>query len=190
VGVNTTITVNLLVDENGEPRDIKIVRGAGFGLDEGAIRAMESWRFEPGTKEGKPFPTPLTVELHLQALDKAHHGQTARLNFDLAPGVQRPELIEGKIPSNPDPPADASLRIRFTVGRDGRPTNFQIFEAHNREWSDLALEEMAGWRFRPAVREGQPEEINGIFELTVSRSAPENYPTLSRRLEAVPPPAP
>ena len=180
-GVNTTIMVSLVVNEDGAPQDIKVVRGAGFGLDEMAIRAIETWRFEPATKEGKPFAAPTQVELHFNLLDKAHHNQTAWLNFGLASGVERPELIKGKIPSNPDQPGDASLRVRFTVGPDGAPRNFQIFETNNQEWTDRALQEMAQWRFRPAMREGRPEEVYGLLELTVSRQAPENRPTLRRR---------
>jgi TonB family protein len=189
-GVNAAIVVSLLVNENGAPRDINVVRGAGFGLDERAIRAIEAWRFEPATKEGKPFAAPTHVELHFSVLDKAHASQTARLNFGLAPGVERPELIKGKIPSNPDQPGDASLRVRFTVGPDGQPKNFQTFETNNQEWTDRALQEMADWRFRPAMREGQPEEVYGVLELTVSRQAPENRPTLRRSLVTVSPAAP
>jgi len=189
-GVNTTIVVSFVVNENGAPQDIKVVRGAGFGLDERATRAIETWRFEPATREGKPFPLPNHVEMHLTTLDKAHAGQNARLNFGLSPDVERPELIKGKIPSNPDQPGDASLRIRFTVGPDGQPKNFQIFETNNQEWTGRAVQEMAGWRFRPATREGQPEEVYGVFELTVSGQAPENRPTLRPSLVTISPPEP
>jgi hypothetical protein len=124
-------------------------------------------------------------------LDRTRAGQTARLNFGLAPDVERPELIKGKIPSNPDQPGDASLRVRFTVGPDGRPKNFQTFETNNREWTDGALHEMAGWRFRPAMRAGRPEEVNGLFELTVSQPQPlGNFPTLRRSLVTILPPEP
>lgn len=180
--VNTTIVVSLVVDENGTARDIQIVRGAGFGLDEMAIRAVKSARFEPGAKEGKPFAAPTHVDLRFSVLDRSHRGQTARLNFSLDPGVERPKLIKGRIPSNPDPPADASLRVRFTVSPDGQPRSFQTFETNNPEWTQRVLREMAEWRFRPAMREGQPEEVNGILELTASQpEALDNLPALLRR---------
>lgn len=92
-GVSTTITVSLVVNENGVPEDIRVVRGAGFGLDEMAVRAIESWRFEPAVREGKPFKTSSRVALHFNLPDKAHADQTARLHFDLPPGLERPQLI-------------------------------------------------------------------------------------------------
>jgi TonB family protein len=188
--VNSTVTVSLVVSENGAPQDIKVVHGAGFGLDEMAVRAIGTWRFEPGAKEGKPFPASTHVDLHFKIFDQTHAGQIARLNFSLAPGVERPELIEGKIPSNPDQPGDASMRVRFAVSPDGQPKNFQTFETNNPEWTERALQKMNDWRFRPAVRAGQPEEVNGVFELTVSQQAPQNHATLRRSLVTILPPEP
>jgi TonB family protein len=181
-GVNTAIMVTLVVDENGLPRDLKVVRSAGFGLDEAAIRAIETWRFEPAVKEGKPFPSSTHVEIHFTTLDKAHHGQDARLSFGLAPDDERPELIAGEMPSNPEPAADAAFRVRFTVGADGLPKDFQTFESNNLAWTERALRDMADWRFRPAMHAGQPEEATGVFELAASQQAQENRPTLRRSL--------
>jgi TonB family protein len=189
VAVNTSVSLSLVINENGEPQDIKVVRGAGFGLDEMAIRAIQSWRFEPGTKKGQPYAAPTHIDLRFNLADKARTGQTTRLNFSLPPGVERPELIQGKIPENPDPPA-GSMQIRFTVSPEGKPTNFQTLETTNQTWTDRALDEMAGWRFRPATRAGQPEEANGILELTVGHQKPANRPSLTRRLVPITPPEP
>lgn len=179
-GVSTTITVSLVVNENGVPEDIRVVRGAGFGLDEMAVRAIETWRFEPAIREGKPFKTSSRVEMHFNLPDKAHADQTARLHFDLPPGLERPQLIQGKIPANPDPPGEAVMRLRFTVNPDGSLQNLQTLETDNPEWTAHALHEIAGWRFRPAMANGQPVEVRGIFELMFSPQAPGNRPTLQR----------
>jgi TonB family protein len=188
--VTTIVVLSLVVGENGTPQDIKVVRSAGFGLDEMAIRAIESWRFEPGTKQGAPYAAPTHIEMRFSLADKTRTGQTARLNFGLPTGVERPELTRGKIPANPDPPTNASMQVRFTVSPEGQPTNFQTLETNNQSWTDRALHEMAGWRFRPAMRAGQPEEVNGIFELTVGHQTPANRPSLTRRLVTISPPAP
>lgn len=185
--VNAAVGLSFVVDENGVPRDLKVERGAGFGLDEQAVRTVETWRFEPGTKDGQSFAASTHVEVHFKLLDPHRTGQTARLNFSLASGGTRPELIEGRIPANPDDAGEASLRLRFTVGTDGAPVNFQTFETSNREWAARAIGEMAGWRFRPSMNGGQPEEVNGVFELTVKRPVAENRPTLNRAAAALSP---
>ena len=53
----------LIVDADGRPRDIRLVRGLGFGLDAKAIEAVKQWRFEPAKKDGKPVNVQISVEV-------------------------------------------------------------------------------------------------------------------------------
>ncbi len=53
----------LIVDAEGRPRDIRIVRGLGFGLDAKAVEAVKQWRFEPALKDGKPVNVQISVEV-------------------------------------------------------------------------------------------------------------------------------
>lgn len=166
-GVNADVVIKLVVGEDGAAREIRVVRGAGFGLDENAVRAIEGWHFDPGSKDGKPIASPTRLTVRFRVSSKRREGQTAGLNFSLGAGVIRPELIEGSIPTNPERPEDTHLRVRITVGTDGHPKDLQTLESSDEEWSNHVLWEIAGWRFRPAGRSGVPEEAVGIFELTI-----------------------
>jgi len=53
----------LIVDAEGRPRDIRVVRGLGFGLDAKAIEAVRQWRFQPALKDGKPVNVQISVEV-------------------------------------------------------------------------------------------------------------------------------
>jgi TonB family protein len=53
----------LIVDAEGHPRDIRVVRGLGFGLDAKAIEAVRQWRFQPALKDGKPVNVQISVEV-------------------------------------------------------------------------------------------------------------------------------
>jgi periplasmic protein TonB len=53
----------LIVDANGLPQDIRIVRSVGLGLDERAMDTVKTWRFEPGRKDGQPVATQINVEV-------------------------------------------------------------------------------------------------------------------------------
>ncbi len=53
----------LVVDADGLPRNITIVRPSGLGLDEEAVRAVSSWKFDPATKEGRPVSVQINVEV-------------------------------------------------------------------------------------------------------------------------------
>jgi TonB family protein len=56
-----TCILSMTVGVDGLPRDIKIVRGIGMGLDENAVATASTWRYEPARKDGTP------VEAQIQA---------------------------------------------------------------------------------------------------------------------------
>jgi periplasmic protein TonB len=62
------VLLSLVVDSNGVPRDIHVVRQLGLGLDEKAIEAVMKWRFRPGMKGGRPVATQATVEVTFRLL--------------------------------------------------------------------------------------------------------------------------
>jgi TonB family protein len=47
--------VSLVVGVNGEPKDVRVRQGLGFGTDEKAKAAVEHYRFIPATKHGAPI---------------------------------------------------------------------------------------------------------------------------------------
>ena len=53
----------LIVGQDGRPRDIRVARTLGLGLDEKAIEAVKTWRFEPAMKDGKPVAVMINVEV-------------------------------------------------------------------------------------------------------------------------------
>ena len=63
-----SVLVSLVVDANGLPQDIHVVRPVGLGLDEKAVEAVTQWRFHPGTKSGRPVPILAQVEVTFRPL--------------------------------------------------------------------------------------------------------------------------
>jgi len=56
--------VSLIVDAQGNPQNIRVVRALGMGLDEKAIEAIRQYKFRPAMKDGKtPVPVPITIEV-------------------------------------------------------------------------------------------------------------------------------
>jgi len=58
-----TCVLWLIVGPDGRPRDIKVQRTLGLGLDEKAIEAVKQWRFEPAMKDNKPVAVQINVEV-------------------------------------------------------------------------------------------------------------------------------
>jgi TonB family protein len=58
-----SVVLFLVVDAQGQPRDIRLQRSLGMGLDEKAMAAVSKWRFQPATLDGKPVATQINVEV-------------------------------------------------------------------------------------------------------------------------------
>lgn len=58
------VALHLIVDAKGKPRDIRVQRSLGMGLDQKAIEAVSNWRFQPAMKDGRPVAVQIMVEVN------------------------------------------------------------------------------------------------------------------------------
>ncbi|HTT64242.1 MAG TPA: energy transducer TonB [Bryobacteraceae bacterium] len=63
-----TVVLYVEVDPTGRPRNLRVMRSLGLGLDEKALEAVEKWKFRPGYKDGKPVTVAATVEVNFRLL--------------------------------------------------------------------------------------------------------------------------
>ena len=55
-GIEGTVVLDLIVDETGRARDIRVEERLTHGLTEAAVAALRACRFRPGEKDGQPVP--------------------------------------------------------------------------------------------------------------------------------------
>jgi periplasmic protein TonB len=60
--------MSVIVDTHGNPQNIHVTRSLGMGLDEKAMEAVRRYKFKPGTKDGKPVPVRIQVEVDFHLL--------------------------------------------------------------------------------------------------------------------------
>jgi periplasmic protein TonB len=63
-----TVLLSIVVDEHGLPRDIRVIRPVGLGLDEKAVEAVARWRFRPGLKGGRAVAVQANIEVSFRLL--------------------------------------------------------------------------------------------------------------------------
>ncbi len=179
--VNATLTVGLVVDTNGIPKNVRILRGAGFGLDAKAVEAVNKWRFEPASKAGSPLDFPSTIEVNLRLMD--FDGVLSRLTFSPLQSAP-PELVEGRVPrlgsrqvGEPgSSQAGDKVRAEFDVATNGRVSGVAVPGTNASRAGEIA-NQLRTWRFTPVA---QP--LHAVLELeTVSagRSTPIPVKTAS-----------
>jgi periplasmic protein TonB len=58
--------VALIVDAQGNPQRVQVVRHLGMGLDEKAVEAVRQYKFKPATLQGKPVPVEVNIEVNFR----------------------------------------------------------------------------------------------------------------------------
>ena len=145
--------LEVVVDEDGEPARISVLSPLGFGLDERAIQAVSRWKFAPGSKDGKPVPTALTVEVNFRLF---HHrfdptNEERRTAFNLAVDEIQRNMRSGQtletirnLAQQKYPPA-MYLYAKMLEAGDGFPRDREqafhlIREAANRDYPGAMYE--------------------------------------------------
>jgi len=58
-----TVVLSAIIGPDGRPRNLKVVRSLGMGLDEKALDKAKTWLFEPGKKNGQAVSVAMTLEV-------------------------------------------------------------------------------------------------------------------------------
>jgi TonB family protein len=63
-----TVMLSVVVGTDGRPREIRVQRSLGMGLDEKAVAAVRGWKFRPGMKDGVPAAVQINIEVVFRLL--------------------------------------------------------------------------------------------------------------------------
>jgi TonB family protein len=63
--IHGVVLLEAVVLTDGQVGDVRILGSldSKLGVDDQAVKALKAWRFNPGTREGRPVPVIVTVEL-------------------------------------------------------------------------------------------------------------------------------
>jgi TonB family protein len=98
-GIQGTVVLQFDVGVDGLPHNILVLQRVDPGLDQSAIEALSQWRFQPGTKDGRPVTwndTKVSMDFRLAVQSQSHpcglkaltfgtSSQTASANDDCLP---------------------------------------------------------------------------------------------------------
>jgi TonB family protein len=63
-----SVLLSTVIGVDGRAANLKVVKSLGMGLDENAIKAVQQWRFRPGTKAGLPVKVQAQIEVNFRTL--------------------------------------------------------------------------------------------------------------------------
>lgn len=165
-----TVIVFVVVDENGKPRDLKVLRPLGLGLDGKAIEAVSRWKFQPGMKDGEAVAVQATIEVNFRLLDNdggLMGWHTNRITFKLPDGATRPRVVSTKFPG-PSAAAD-SVTVSFEVDERGKPVNLHADKSSDQKWEAKILAAVKDWKFDPGVKDGKAITVPCTINMVMGR---------------------
>ncbi|MFD2531915.1 TonB family protein [Gracilimonas halophila] len=68
-GIEGRVTVQFIVNENGDVENARVVRGIGGGADEEALRVVQQSKFEPGIQRGKAVRVQYAMSINFRLED-------------------------------------------------------------------------------------------------------------------------
>ena len=136
------VLINLIVDTNGVPQNVHILRGVGMGLDEQALIAVKQYRFKPAMEGGKPVPVELNVEVNFQIFDgpKVLHSVPLELTDEARQAH-----------------ASGTILVAFTVDTQGNAHDVHVTQGVGMGMDERAVQAVRQYKFQPFVdANGQP----------------------------------
>ena len=162
------VLVNLIVDENGLPQNVHVLRGVGMGLDDSAMAAVKQYRFKPAMEGGKPVPVELNIEVNFSpdgsaGLNVANPNVVSTgIGRKLPDGATVPVVIHQVDPEYTlearKAKAGGVVLVRLTVDKQGRPQHVHVLRGVGYGLEKKAVDAVKEYRFKPAMKDDKPVE--------------------------------
>jgi TonB family protein len=167
-----TVVLRLTVAKDGKVTAAEVLSG-DLELVEAASRAVRKWQYVPYFHEAQPTEVQTIVSINFKitetgkpevtaAYEEPPPAQIARI-FKPSDGVTPPKPIY-----TPDPEFSEEARaakydgtcvLSLIVGADGRPYDIKVSRALGKGLDEKAIEAVRQWRFKPAMKEGEPVSV-------------------------------
>jgi TonB family protein len=161
--IEGVVIVQALIDVDGRPTHLEVIRGLGYGLDENALLAVRDWRFVPAMRNGGPVEAGTQIEVEFSL-------RTAELNEEIAndmatrigPGVTPPQVVHRVEPqagrSEPRTPA-GTVVLDAVILEAGTAKIVRVIQSQGWQLDEAAINALKQWRFSPAMKDGEPVKV-------------------------------
>jgi TonB family protein len=184
-GVEGTVSLEFVIDREGNVIDPKIGNSTEPRFNEYALEAIRESKFFPGLVDDKPvnfpveFPITYTSEFGTGQMppDSVFTHLVSNFGTFYVKTPDGHELAELKVtpilrqePFFPEEMRESktsgTVKLRFTVTEEGRVENPEVVESSHEEFEQSALMAIRFWQFLPRIKGGKP--IRSQVELPIT----------------------
>jgi len=165
------VVLYLEVGTDGRPRNIKVVRSLGYGLDEEAIKAAEKWEFAPGTYNAIPVATAVNIEVTFHPYPKEWEtskpgpetsAPAPSSSTGMPPDSTKVELINGVHAVYPEAAREKELQgqvwLKVHISETGDVEGVDVLSG-DPILAEAAVDAVKKWKFKPYIKDGRPAKV-------------------------------
>jgi TonB family protein len=185
--VEGIVTLECVVGADGTVSEGRVVKSLFPSLDDVALRTVQDWKFKPGTKDGKPVPVRVNVEMSFSLSDSPEvRGPRVDSPDVLKPSkeVTAPRLLHEVKPQYTARAirerAQGKIRMACVVLPDGTVGDVQVKESLHPDLDLEAVRTLRKWRFVPGMTEGSAVPVQVEIEMTFTLRGGPAVPKLER----------
>ena len=177
--VEGMVKLDCVVRADGTVTDIRIVEPLHPQLDEASTRALEQWRFKPGTKNGEPVPVRVEIEMTFTLRSEPPAAAPVRGPLLDSPEVFRPgqnvttpavvrEVKPFYLPEVIRARVQGSVKLEAVVLSDGTVGDIRVMEPLDSRLDEECVRAVRQWTFKPGLRDGIAVPVRIEIEMTFS----------------------
>ena len=185
--VEGIVTLECVVGVDGTVSEGRVVKSLFPSLDDAALRTLQDWKFKPGTKDGKPVPVRVNVEMSFSLSDSPEI-RGPRVD---SPGLLKPskEVTTPRLLHEVKPQytarairerAQGTVRMNCVVLPDGTVGDVQVKESVHPDLDLEAVRTVRKWRFVPGMAEGKAVPVQVEIQMTFTLKGGPAVPKLER----------
>ncbi|MCL6100313.1 MAG: energy transducer TonB [Bacteroidetes bacterium] len=168
-GIEGTVYLKILVDENGNVEKAKVEQGAKDMLDNSALEAAKKAKFSPAMVNDKPVKVwvilPVAFKLAVEKKDEDVSKQV-QPGENEDPGINEfvkveklPEIVEAAKPDYPEAAKKAGIEakvfVKVLIGKDGNPKKAIVIKSENEIFNQSAIDAALKSKFTSAINKGE-----------------------------------
>lgn len=177
-GLNGQAEVDFIVKADGSVGDAQLGMATHRAFGRAALAVIKNWHFQPGTHDGAPVDTRVSIPFKFAAPFEQTINHRAQRKVFVAlsePAVSEKDFpakkLKVKQPARPMLPralaasgVEEKVLVKFVVSPQGKPLNPTVAApAKHKELEPAAIEAVALMGFEPPVKDGKPVYVETTY---------------------------
>ena len=174
-GVEGKVFVDIVVDEQGDVADARVLRGLGAGLDEEALRVVRQAKFTPGRQNGKAVKVRMTLPILFKLSESGEPAEASNswaeewVLQDSLVVDQLPKLVGGEMElarqinylvSARKAGIQGTVFVTLDIDKQGNVVNAKIAQGVGGGLDEEVLRAIRAAKFIPGQKDGVAVEVS------------------------------